>query len=111
MKKEISHADDGHDYVGEIGKMNPMLTGIDQKNFYCAHTVSFNCGNQAEGTSKVEPKVVQYEKTVNQPDDPTAEGYQFKGWYTQENDGELFDFTQPIKEDVTVYAHWSKSIL
>lgn len=34
MKKEISHADDGHDYVGEIGKMNPMLTGIDQKNFY-----------------------------------------------------------------------------
>ena len=108
MKKEISHADDGHDYVGEIGKMNPMLTGIDQKNFYCAHTVSFNCGNQAEGTSKVEPKVVQYEKTVNQPDDPTAEGYQFKGWYTQENDGELFDFTQPIKEDVTVYAHWSK---
>ena len=70
--------------------------------------MSFYCGNQAEGTSKVEPKVVQYEKTVNQPDDPTADGYEFEGWYTQENDSELFDFTQPIKEDVTVYAHWSK---
>ena len=103
MKKEISHADDGHDYVGEIGKMNPMLTGIDQKNFYCAHTVSFDCGGKAEGTSKV----VEYEGIVTPPDDPTADGYQFKGWYTQENDGELFDFTLPIKEDVTVYAHWS----
>ena len=103
MKKEISHADDGHDYVGEIGKMNPMLTGIDQKNFYCAHTVSFDCGSQAGKTSKV----VLYEGTVTPPDDPTADGYQFKGWYTQENDGELFDFTLPIKGDVTVYAHWS----
>ena len=85
---------------------NPLL--YKPENFDCAHTVSFYCGNQAEGTSKVEPKVVQYEKTVNQPDDPTADGYEFEGWYTQENDSELFDFTQPIKEDVTVYAHWSK---
>ena len=108
MKKEISHADDGHDYVGEIGKMNPMLTGIDQKNFYCAHTVSFDYGNQAEETSKVVPKVVQYEKTVNKPIDPIAKGYQFDGWYTQKNGGIQFDFGQPIKEDVTVYAHWSE---
>ena len=108
MKKEISHADDGHDYVGEIGKMNPMLTGIDQKNFYCAHTVSFDCGNQAEETSKVEPKVVQYEGTVTPPPDPTAEGYRFEGWYTQENGGVPFDFNQEITEDVKVYAHWSK---
>ena len=85
---------------------NTLLTK--PENFDCAHTVSFNCGSQAEETSKVEPIVVQYEKTVNQPDDPTADGYEFKGWYTQENDSELFDFTQPIKEDVTVYAHWSK---
>lgn len=103
MKKEISHADDGHDYVGEIGKMNPMLTGIDQKNFYCAHTVSFDCGSQAGKTSKV----VLYEGTVTPPDDPTADGYQFKGWYTKENGGVPFDFEQEITKDVTVYAHWS----
>ena len=80
---------------------NPLLTN--PKNFDCAHTVSFDCGGQAGKTSKV----VLYEGTVTPPDDPTADGYQFKGWYTQENDGELFDFTLPIKEDVTVYAHWS----
>ena len=106
MNKEISYTFKGQLYMGKIGTINPMLTN--PENFDCAHTVSFNCGNQAEGTSKVEPKVVQYEKTVNQPDDPTAEGYQFKGWYTQENDGELFKFDQKITKDVTVYAHWSK---
>ena len=104
MKKEISHADDGHDYVGEIGKMNPMLTGIDQKNFYCAHTVSFDCGDLAKKTSKV----VEYEGIVTPPDDPTADGYQFEGWYTQKNGGELFNFNQKITKDVTVYAHWSE---
>lgn len=104
MKKEISHADDGHDYVGEIGKMNPMLTGIDQKNFYCAHTVSFDCGSQAAESTKV---VVQHGEKVTPPADPKADGYRFEGWYTQENGGVPFDFDKIITEDVTVYAHWS----
>ena len=81
---------------------NPLL--YKPENFDCAHTVSFDYGGKAEGTSEV----VQYGKMVTKLADPKADGYQFKGWYTQENDGELFDFTQPIKEDVTVYAHWSK---
>ena len=85
---------------------NTLLTN--PQNFDCAHTVSFDCGNQAEETSKVEPKVVQYEGTVTPPDDPKADGYRFEGWYTQENGGELFNFNQAITEDVTVYAHWSE---
>ena len=81
---------------------NPLL--YKPENFDCAHTVSFDYGGKAEGTSEV----VQYGKMVTKPADPKADGYEFKGWYTQENDSELFDFTQPIKEDVTAYAHWSK---
>lgn len=81
---------------------NPLL--YKPENFDCAHTASFDYGGKAEGTSEV----VQYGKMVTKPADPKADGYEFKGWYTQENDSELFDFTQPIKEDVTVYAHWSK---
>lgn len=81
---------------------NPLL--YKPENFDCAHTVSFDCGSQAEKFSRV----VQYGGTVVQPADPKAEGYQFKGWYTQKNDGELFNFGKPIKEDVTVYAHWSE---
>ena len=51
--------------------------------------------------------VVQYEKPVKKPTDPEAKGYQFDGWYTQENGGVPFDFNQEITKDVTVYAHWS----
>ena len=104
MKKKISHWEEGHDYTEEIGKMNPMLTEIDKKNFYCAHTVSFDCGSQAEKFSRV----VQYGGTVVQPADPKAEGYQFEGWYTQKNSDKTFDFNQKITEDVTAYAHWSE---
>lgn len=80
---------------------NTLLTN--PKNFDCAHTVSFDCGSQVKGFSVV----VQYEKPVKKPTDPEVEGYQFDGWYTQKNGGIQFDFSRPIKEDVTVYAHWS----
>ena len=102
MKKEISYTDDKGSHTGSIGDLNPMLNN--PKEFHYAPTVSFECGDPEKKTSKV----VEYEGIVTPPDDPTAEGYQFKGWYTQENDGELFSFDQAITEDVTVYAHWSK---
>lgn len=61
----------------DFENINPLL--YKPKNFDCAHTVSFDCGSQAEKFSRV----VQYGGTVVQPADPKAEGYQFKGWYTQ----------------------------
>ncbi len=80
---------------------NPMLT--EPEKFHCAHTVSFECGSQAKGSTKV----VQYGEKVTPPAEPTAEGYRFEGWYAQEDGGALF-FNQAITEDVTVYARWSK---
>ena len=85
----------------DFENINPLL--YKPKNFDCAHTVSFDYGGKAEGTSKV----VEYEGIVTPPADPKADGYQFEGWYTQKDGGEEFDFSQPIKADVTVYAHWS----
>ena len=102
MNKEISYMVNGHPYTGTIKSVNPMLKN--PKEFHYAPTVSFDCGDPAKKTSKV----VEYEGIVTPPDDPTAEGYQFKGWYTQENGGELFKFDQAITEDVTFYAHWSQ---
>lgn len=80
---------------------NPLLTN--PKNFDCAHTVSFDYGGKAEGSTKV----VQYGEKVTPPANPKADGYRFEGWYTQENGGVPFDFEQEITKDVTVYAHWS----
>ena len=44
----------------DFENINPML--YKPQNFYCAHTVSFDYGNQAEETSKVVPKVVKKKK-------------------------------------------------
>ena len=83
---------------------NPKLMLTNLEEFYCAHTVSFDYGDQAEGPNKV----VQYGETVTPPTAPKAEGYQFEGWYTEKDGGTPFDFDQKITEDVTLYAHWSK---
>ena len=89
---------------GNPNNTNPKLTDPEVV-FHCAHTVSFDCGNQADGFSEV----VQYGETVTPPPAPTAEHYQFKGWYTQEDGDETFDFDRKITKDVTIYAHWSKA--
>lgn len=101
MNKEISYMVNGHPYTGTIKSVNSMLDN--PKEFHYAPTVSFDCGGKAEGTSKE----VLYEGIVTPPAEPTAKGYQFEGWYTQKNGGELFNFNQKITKDVTVYAHWS----
>lgn len=36
---------------------------------------------------------------------PEVEGYTFIGWYAEDNT--KFDFTQPIKHNITVYAKWT----
>lgn len=36
---------------------------------------------------------------------PTVKGYTFDGWYAEDNT--KFDFTQPIKHNITVYAKWT----
>lgn len=102
MKKKISYTGDDFSYTDEIGNMNPMLNN--PKEFHYAPTVSFECGDPEKKTSKV----VEYEGIVTPPADPKADGYQFEGWYTQKNGGELFNFNQKITKDVTVYAHWSE---
>lgn len=90
-------------------KSNTPLTTVAPANFYCAHTVTFNVGEH--GTAP-KAQVVQYGKTVkesdDEPDDPTEDGFTFKGWYTAADGGEPFDFNTEITEDKTVYAHWEE---
>ena len=38
---------------------------------------------------------------------PTVEGFTFDGWYTDDTYSTKFDFTQPIKHNITVYAKWT----
>lgn len=75
------------------------------------HTVTFNMNGHGEQTA---PLRVERDTVPEKPEDPTAEGYTFLGWYisgTGEDLGAMyaiypFDFTQPLTADRTVYARW-----
>ena len=43
---------------------------------------------------------------LNEPVEPTREGYNFFGWYL---DDEPFDFNSEINDDITLYAKWGTS--
>ena len=43
---------------------------------------------------------------IDNPLTPTADGYDFDGWYTDEACTNKFDFTSPIVSSITLYAKW-----
>lgn len=59
-----------------------------------------------DGGTTVETMNVLKSKTITRPADPTKEGYTFDNWYVN---GEVFDFSKPITEDMTLTAKWIKN--
>ena len=45
---------------------------------------------------------------VEEPDDPVKSGYNFDGWYT--DDDALFDFDTPITDDITLTARFTEKV-
>ena len=77
---------------------NTVLTG-EETNFY---TVNFD----TDGGSSIDSVVVKTNSTLEEPDNPTKEGYTFEYW---ELDGEEYDFTTPITSDITLTAIWKEN--
>ena len=70
-------------------------------------TVFYNVHDH--GTAPAEEKV-ESGKTAAKPEDPTADGWKFKGWYISDDYiGEPFDFTTAITRDTTLYAKWART--
>ena len=55
-----------------------------------------------DGTDELEVDSVEYEGTISGIDAPEKTGYQFTGWKTE--DGNIYDFVNPVVEDLTLYA-------
>ena len=57
----------------------------------------------------VEVDYVQEGNTTKLPEDPTAAGYKFAGWFTDTTfaEGTEFDPEKPIEASVTVFAKWT----
>ena len=66
------------------------------------HTVTFS---DPDGNTSTPAQTVNDGATATAPQDPTRDGYAFDGWLL---DGEKYDFSKPVTEDITLVAKWSK---
>ena len=46
-------------------------------------------------------------ETVDEPAEPTRNGFDFQGWFTDKNGATEFDFDTAITADLTLYAKWT----
>lgn len=69
------------------------------------YTVTFDVNNGVSGSSS---KMVTFDSTYGDLPKPEREGFDFAGWYTAAEDGELVseDSIVSIDGDHTLYAHW-----
>ncbi|MGM0168819.1 hypothetical protein IGI39_004574 [Enterococcus sp. AZ135] len=57
--------------------------------------------------SQIDPEYVNDGEAVPKPSDPTRAGYTFSHWSTENNGAEVYNFNQPITNDLTLFAVWT----
>lgn len=75
-----------------------------QPNGITLHTVTFN----SNGGSDV-PEQMRANAAATKPDSRKA-GYTLVGWYTDEACTAAYDFTQPVTDNITLYAKWEAAL-
>ena len=94
-----------YDYATGHGRFRSMPVTL-QVTVAPVYTVSFDMGGHG---AQVAAQSVDEGEQASAPAAPSAEGWEFKGWYTDNTFATAFDFTAPINADVTVYAKWEKA--
>jgi len=68
-------------------------------------TVSFDLMGHGEAINPVQ--VLKGEK-VTKPTDPSAAGWEFKNWYTENTLTNVYDFNSAVNDNKTLYAKWEE---
>lgn len=69
-----------------------------------SYTVTFNANGH--GTAPAAQTVKEGSKAT-EPDDPSAEGYEFGGWYTDSACRTSYNFSSAVTSNITLYAKWT----
>ena len=67
-------------------------------------TVSFDL----DGKGSIDPQSVKQGEAAQRPDDPSAEGYTFAGWYSDAGLTSEYDFSSAVRKNMTLYAKWEE---
>ena len=103
-KEEAAEADEGTEAApaeeeAKEAKENDDLLKAGEK-----YKVTFDVQGHGET-----PKAQEVESggKASEPAAPSAEGYDFGGWYTDKECTEKYDFSSAVEKDITVYAKWT----
>ena len=69
------------------------------------YTVTFYVGGH--GTAPA-PQKVENGGKATKPENPTAKGWRFDGWYTDEKCTARYDFDKAVTANTTLYAKWTQ---
>ncbi len=61
---------------------------------------------EVDGGSYIDDAVVTYNTAVDEPEEPTKDGYKFLGWYKDENFYVKYSFSSKVTKEMTLYAKW-----
>lgn len=67
------------------------------------YTIKF----ETDGGSKVNSQRVKRGNTASMPEEPTKAGFDFDGWYVDEDFSEEYDFNTKVRNSITLYAKWN----
>ena len=68
------------------------------------YTVSF----EANGGSKVASQTVTRNSVIKEPSIPVRNGFDFAGWYTDQELKTTYDFSEKVTKSFTLYAKWTE---
>lgn len=88
-------------FIG-CGNENPS-SGSSKDDGKVYYTVNF----ESNGGSEVASLKVKEGSAVEKPTDPTKSGYLFNGWHIDSTLETLYDFSEAVNKNLTLYAAWA----
>ena len=99
----IAYAEENEIFGGVVlGGSSLISDNAAKKIFGVAYAVTFDTA----GGTEIEPQFVRAGAAVTRPEDPQLDGYYLENWYTDEALTQVYDFSTPVSDDMTLYACW-----
>ncbi|MBQ6551147.1 MAG: InlB B-repeat-containing protein [Lachnospiraceae bacterium] len=79
------------------------------KDLVIGKAVTYTVKFDGNGQVVVIPyQYLHYGEKIEQPENPTYQGWAFGGWYTEAACINEYDFDTPVTADITLYAKWTR---
>ena len=109
LDKSLAPVKDGYNFVGFVDEDGNVHDTVPEGDVVLTPKYEIRTLKVTFDTDEPFIEEIEYGKTVAKPEDPVApEGYEFGGWYKDYKHQNVFDFDEPITDDVTIYPEFIK---